>query len=139
MPNFGKKLNVTEKCKILQHLSEPGASQSSVARAVGVSRKTVQNIIANREALTTISLENVNLNRCHLKPRGNFADVDETLHDWFVTMRNAHGEVPLLEDIICQKARKIAQNLDIKDFKASRGWFRGWKERYGLKLYTVSQ
>ena len=45
------KLSVLLKLQISEKLAEPKATQSSVAKHFGVSRETIQNVIANKELL----------------------------------------------------------------------------------------
>ena len=51
--------------------------------------------------------------------------------------REKHGEVPIVESVVCAKAMRFATLLNKPDFKASKGWFTCWKNRYGLNVYKV--
>ena len=48
---MSRRLTIKEKKRILDMLDEAGATQSSVAKRMGVSRKSVYNAVANRGAI----------------------------------------------------------------------------------------
>ena len=80
---MNRKLTVLEKRKILERLSEPGATQCSVARVAGVSRRTVQNILKKRDDLFEQMNEHEAMKRCHVVPHGLFKNLDESIFQWF--------------------------------------------------------
>lgn len=132
------KLSIAQKLQILDMLEEPRATQSSVAKEFGVSRKTIQNTIANRNLLKERAGYGLNRKRCHLRIEQKFDDVNDAVYQWFMRMREKHGDIPLVESVICRKAMGFATVLGKVDFKASKGWFTCWKDRCGLSVYKVS-
>ena len=120
---MSNKLSITKKLQILQKLSKAGESQSSVAKIFGVSRKTVQNVISNKELLKQADQFGVNQNRCQLKVGQKFDDVNKATYEWFVRMREKHGEIPVVESVVCRKAIQFASILEVNGFKTSKGWF----------------
>ncbi|VDP75587.1 unnamed protein product [Echinostoma caproni] len=107
-------------------------TQTAVAKHFGVSRKTVQNVISNRTLLEERSGSGFNRKRCQLKVGQKFDEINNATYQWFIGMREKHGDVPLVEDVICWKAMEFATALGKQGFKASRGWFNCWKNRFGL-------
>ena len=132
-----KRLCIKEKKAVLDMLDQPGATQSSVAKALGISRKTVYNVVSNRAVIKDFLNTDACQERCHLKTNEKFQAVNEATLAWFTAMREKHGEFPIVESIVCKKAIEIAQKLHHLDFKASKGWFRSWSERCGIKSYKV--
>ena len=133
---YGQVIHLVE-LQILEKLAEPKATQSSVAKHFGVSRKTIQNVIANKELLRGVEIAKHSHKRCHLKVEQKYEDVSEATYQWLLQMREKHGEVPIVESVVCAKAMRFANLLNKLDFKASKGWFTCWKNRYGLNLYKV--
>ena len=39
---------------------------------------------------------------------------------------------------LCEKAKEIAEHLEIPDFKASNGWLGRWKRRYNVKKMKIN-
>lgn len=127
-----KRLPIAKKLEILQLLEEPKATQRSVATALGVSRKTVQNAITNRELINRHVSMGSSLKRCHLKIDQKFQEINEATFQWFMELREERGDVPIVERVIRNRAIYFARVLQVPEFKASKGWFRSWKNRYGL-------
>lgn len=135
---MNRKLSISQKLDILEKLNEPKASQCSVAKTFGVSRKTVQNVIMNKDLLKEHADSGLNRKRCHVTVDQKFDDVNDAVYRWFMWMRDKHGEIPIVESVICKKAMSFAASLDKPDFKASKGWFSCWEDRSGLKTYKVN-
>lgn len=132
-----RKLTVQAKLAILRRMEEPKATQRNVAKSLGVSRKTVQNVLRNRKVLTQMTTSVDSRKRYRLKQKLKYGDIDKATFEWFRRMREKHGEFPINETVVCEKALKLAAALNVEGFKASRGWFRSWRNRYGLKLFKV--
>ena len=98
-------------------LKEPLATQRSVAKCMGVSQRTIQKIIQNRELLSALSELGTSSTRCKVKTISKFVKVNEAVFDWFTRMRDKHGELPITEGIIYHKALQFADALGEKDFK----------------------
>lgn len=135
---MAKRLTIAEKAKILEKLSEPGSTQCSVAKKLGVSRRTVQNALNNATVIKQHMKSGTSLKRCHLKVDEKFGDINRATFEWFTRMREKHGEIPVIESVICHKATQFANQLQIEGFKASSGWFRSWRSRWGLSSFKVS-
>ena len=61
----------------------------------------------------------------------DFSEVNEVLYSRYVfaTSRNIYPGGPQL----CEKAKQIANQLDISHFKASNSWLARWKTRHNVK------
>ena len=135
---MNRRLSIAQKADILTQLSQPGSTQSSVARSMHVSRKTVRNIMAKQDLLRHRLQDGKSIKKCHLKVNEKYVDVNEATFLWFKKMRERHGEIPVTEMVVCRKAAEFGSKLGHEAFMASKGWFRSWKNKYGLTLYKVS-
>lgn len=66
-----------------------------------------------------------------------FQDVVGAVYAWFLQQRGA----PIPEPIILQKARQYFAEMNYGErfkFEASRGWFKGFKHRFGIRSFKVT-
>ena len=49
---------------------------------------------------------------CHVRSVGAFDGIDNAVTEWFNYMCEKHGEIPVMENIICEKALKFALKLE---------------------------
>ena len=58
-----------------------------------------------------------------------------SIANWYLlaTSRNIYPGGPQL----CEKAKQIAERLNVSDFKASNGWLARWKTRHYVKQFRV--
>uniref|UniRef100_H3A5W7 HTH CENPB-type domain-containing protein n=1 Tax=Latimeria chalumnae TaxID=7897 RepID=H3A5W7_LATCH len=118
---------LAEKVKILEMLQHPNASQSSVARALGLSQSTVSRVVKKQQEILERWNQNENPSRKRIRPYKN-ARVDEALLHWFLAARVANCPVP--GSVLMRRAQTIAMEMGVRDFKPSNGWLWRWKERY---------
>ena len=57
----------------------------------------------------------------------NSSVLNETLLKWFTS--TCGNNIPINRPFLLEKAHEFAKAFDYKDFTASTGWLRGWKER----------
>ena len=57
----------------------------------------------------------------------NSSVLNEALLKWFTS--TCGNSIPINRPILLEKAHEFAKAFDYKDFTASNGWLRGWKER----------
>ncbi|KAF4531378.1 hypothetical protein B566_EDAN019502 [Ephemera danica] len=132
-----RRLSISQKSDILAKLSEPGASQSSVAKSMNVSCKTIRNVVANQDILRRYMDSGASLKKCHLKIDEKYAHLNEATFKWFQRIREKHGEIPITEAVVCKKATEFANRFGVETFKASKGWYRSWKNKHGLNVYKI--
>ena len=58
---------------------------------------------------------------------GIYEKLNEALFKWFTSMRG--NNIPINGPILLEKAHEFSKAFDYKDFIASNGWMKGWKER----------
>ena len=57
-------------------------------------------------------------------------DMEKALFLWFSQTRT--DNIPVTDDILREKAKKIGEDLGITDFKFSNGWLCRFKARHGV-------
>ena len=57
----------------------------------------------------------------------NSSVLNEALLKWFTS--TCGNNIPINRPFLLEKAHEFAKAFDYKDFTASTGWLRGWKER----------
>ena len=93
------KLSISLKLQILEKLAE----RKSLLRNTAVSRKTIQNVIANKKLLHGVWIAKPSHERCHLKFEQMYEDVSEATYQWLLQVRKKHGE-----SVVCAKAMRLA-------------------------------
>ena len=65
----------------------------------------------------------------------NFSNINTALYSWYslACSRNIHPGGPQL----IEKARQIAEQLGVENFKGTHGWIDKWKKRYNIKQMNV--
>ena len=61
---------------------------------------------------------------------GHFPVLEQELFSWFRRKETQHAA--LTDDIICEKAKQIAEKMQIIPFKASGNWILQFKKRHGI-------
>ncbi|XP_071968305.1 tigger transposable element-derived protein 3-like [Engystomops pustulosus] len=120
---------LAEKVKILELLQQPKASQSSVARNMGLSQSTISRVMKKREEILERWNHNENPSRKRNRPFKH-AKVDEALLEWLLFAKA--NKLPISGPILMRQAEAIAQEIGCPQFKPSNGWLWRWKERYRL-------
>lgn len=134
---MNRRLTIEKKLEIIEKLTQPRATQKSVAESMGVSRRTVQKIIANRDILKKMSNVGYARKRCKVASKSKFEHINQTTFEWFKRMRDKHGEIPINESVICAKAMHFSTAFGVQGFKASHGWFRCWRNSHCLNSFKV--
>ncbi|CAI6369824.1 unnamed protein product, partial [Macrosiphum euphorbiae] len=62
--------------------------------------------------------------------------MDEWLYEWFVSVRSKN--LPISGPIIQTEAMKLAEKMNVKDFKASNGWLEKFKKWHDIVWKQVS-
>ncbi|CAK5085880.1 unnamed protein product [Meloidogyne enterolobii] len=61
-----------------------------------------------------------------------YEKIEAALRSWIKSLKKL--EIPLTGPLLKEKAKDLAQEFNIKDFKASNGWLCGFQERYSISL-----
>ncbi|XP_048006503.1 tigger transposable element-derived protein 4-like [Leguminivora glycinivorella] len=95
---------------------------------------TLRTIIKKRDDIKEKSrLGGVKRNKLKV---GKFEKLENVLVEWLHQARALN--LPISGPILCEKARKIAENLQITDFTESNGWIDRFKNRHGIVYRQIS-
>ena len=104
---------------------EKGRPNKDVASQFGIPGSTLATWKKNKEKIFD-AFENSSSKRQRVKT-GTYEKLNEALLKWFKSMRGNNS--PINGPTLLEKAHEFAKAFDYKDFTASNGWLRGWKER----------
>ena len=111
------------------------ASIFSTKMKVSISRQAVSLIKKNSK---TIDEEYSRGNNQTFKRRTvRFEELDERLSEWLLNLEEKGAAIT--DMILITKALKMAEQLNLENFKASRGWVDKFKKRHGAKLRIISR
>lgn len=133
-----RQLTIVKKKQVLDSMAEVGATQVSVARKMGISAKTVRNILNRKKEITELSVSSVTAKKFHVRVDQKYERINRAVLMWLQEMREKRGEIPIVEGAVRQKASEFASKFGVTDFKASSGWFRSWKARSRIESYKVA-
>lgn len=66
----------------------------------------------------------------------SFEQIDQKLYEWFISVRSKN--LPISGPILQTEAMKLAQKMNVKDFKASNCWLEKFKKRHYIVWKQVS-
>ena len=75
------------------------------------------------------------LKRWRIK-KGTYTDLDYLIFKWLLTLRGRN--VVVAASILKTKAKKLAENINIKGFQPPDGWLDRWENRYNVSFRKVS-
>ena len=119
-----QEVTLKVKYEALKEL-EKGRQNKDVANHYAIPGSTLATWKKNKEKIFD-AFENSSLKRQLLKTEIH-EKLNETLLKWFTSMRG--NNIPINGPILLEKAHEFSKAFDYKDFTASHGWMRGWKEK----------
>lgn len=128
-----KSFTVEQKVEIIKLVVDKKEHQSDVAKKFGLSATTVNGFITKRDKI----LEEWNRG-CIAKKKFRSPEsyaLDTALLQWFTTQRA--NNVPLSQVLLIEKAKQLAEQLRIEDFKASSGYIDRFKKRNGIIFRSI--
>lgn len=126
-------LPVSTKINIIRDAEEGHLRNRELSTKYKLSASTVTTILNNRERIKSDWVNTAaSTTRKHLTATG---PLEKALTIWFTQQRSLN--VPISGPILAEKARQMAQELGIMDFKASNGFIDRFKKRNGIVFKTV--
>ena len=128
-------MTVADKLKVIE-MGSRAISQRKIASQLNVSKTQVQAILNRKESIQ----ESVNSGNQRLDARwiGDFSkypEIDAAVYKWFVSVRKPEHRckpLPVSRSLLQARALQEAKLRNITDFKASDGWFLGWRRRHQI-------
>ncbi|OQR91038.1 transcriptional regulator ATRX-like [Achlya hypogyna] len=138
-----KELSVHEKAILIAQASRGHATNSKLAKQFGVSSATVSRILKRKaEYLVLAKANNGSSSAREDGPSrkrkfrsDSHALLNSLVYKWYSASaaRDVHVSGPMLRE----KARRLAVELDIPDFKASNGWIDNFRQRYRIASFQA--
>lgn len=130
------ELNLSQKIKLIEDLKN-GLSVRNAARKYEISVGTVSNLKKHKDLLVDKALQNQPvINHRISRLSGKSLTLDKCLYNWFAAAR--YRKIPISGTIIQEKARKVSETLEMKDFKASNGWLESFRKRHFISFKALS-
>ena len=101
-----------------------------------IPKNTLSNWIKNKEKIFKSMKAQGNKSKRRRLHRGTFANLDDFIFKWLLTVRGRNLVVSA--SILKRKAKEIAEQINTKGFQASDCWHDRWKSRYSVSFKTVS-
>lgn len=138
-------LSVNQKLELLRKL-ESGCSVSVLCQEYGVKKQTISDIRKSKDKLTQFSLNycvstsstskskssgnsGLENERKHMRVASN-QDLENAVLKWFMQLRSSGINIRGVD--LQSAAKKFADRLGVKNFKASDGWLCNFRNRHGL-------
>lgn len=130
-----KSMTISEKMALLQEIDKKTASKGILAKKYGIPNSTLSTILKNRTKIENGFYKfKENSTRKRTVTAKN-EELELKLFDFFSQLRAAN--LPITGPLLVEKAKTIANTLEITDFKGSNGWLRGFKNRFNITCLAV--
>ncbi len=126
-------LTLGEKVEIIRELirTHGTTKMSDIAKTYSISHSCISTFWKHRDKYLAMA-ENKNHSLDHRRMK-KIMPVDDPLVNWFNENR---GKFKITRKMLQDKAREIAQELELEDFKASNGWLEKFLKRRKIHLKT---
>ncbi|XP_067125996.1 tigger transposable element-derived protein 1-like [Centruroides vittatus] len=143
-----KAISIETKQEIIRR-SESGVKQCDLVKEFGLSKTTINTILSKKDTIKSAKVAKGVSKIFRVKRRSSLHDEMERLLMVWIDDRQVRGDIST-QEVICQKAKLIYDELkkntpgtssssgnEEEEFKASRGWFYGFKKRCGIHSVTM--
>ena len=128
-----KNLTLNEKKQIIEAASD-NVTQTELAKRFEVPRTTIIGIIKSKEMIQN-AIESGNASkRIRIKSSRN-EELEQAILIWFKQVRSQN--ISVIGQLLQEKAREIAAQLQISEFRASNGWLEKFLRRHSITLKSV--
>ena len=128
-------LTLKEKYSVIKEAEKhPKPDIKAIAKQFKCGKTQVYTILQKRASITEMYESNASdgIQHCSKQSRtSKYTDINDNLYKWYLmaVRKNIYPDGPILS----QQAKKIAEHLNIEDFKASNGWLEKWKAKHNIK------
>lgn len=142
MPNLRKKVVLTIKQKLtLIEKYEKGESTSKLAKEYGVGTQTVRDIIKKKrklEEFTRNCASNAGPSNRKTMKMSTYENLDSAMLKWF--KEKLSEGIPINGPMCTHQAKFFHDALGLKgNFNASSGWLARFKQRHGIRDFTLRE
>ncbi|KAH6922941.1 hypothetical protein HPB50_020280 [Hyalomma asiaticum] len=122
--------------KVLEDVDRAQESKTAIAKRHGIPKCTLSRILKDREKLEKAYNSGAFTPGRKRMRLADHEDLEKALFLWFKRARSSN--LPVTGPILEEKARDIALQMGIEDFKFSDGWLSRFKKRHGLVFRTIA-
>ncbi|CAI6365443.1 unnamed protein product [Macrosiphum euphorbiae] len=134
MTSKNKCLTLNEKIKLIESSEKDKLTVKQICELFKCGKSQVYNILKQKNE---IKEQWMNGNgRMKRKPKSNAnEEINNLTWEWFVSARAKN--IPISGPIIQTKARQIAEQMSVTEFKASNGWLESFKNRHNIVWHQI--
>ena len=131
-----KVLSLEDRMTVIT-MNRTGKSCRKIAEEYGVGKTQIQKIIKEKESIEAEIASGSYLGKKYGKVRktGN-EDLNSRIWEWFCEVRSRN--IPISGKLIQEKAKWMAAELGMIDFRASNGWLESFKRRNNIRFAVIS-
>ncbi|XP_014668922.1 PREDICTED: uncharacterized protein LOC106810154 isoform X2 [Priapulus caudatus] len=136
------QLTLEKKLEVIYMCEQHGMSTRMIAETLSsqgyrCGRTQIQNILKNRQHWIEELQRNAPLNRKRKVRRTGNAELNSLMYEW---VRETTAQMlPMSGSLLQEKARQVAVQLGLDDFKASNGWLESFRRRHSIVFGKVSE
>ncbi|XP_027850980.1 tigger transposable element-derived protein 4-like [Aphis gossypii] len=129
-------LTLSDKVKLIELKETQKLSMKELITRFKCGKTQVYDAIKNKEKIMDEWVNSKNSGKSKRVKTPSFEQIDQKLYEWFVSVRSKN--LPISGPIIQTEAMKLAEKMNVKDFKASNGWLEKFKKRHDIVWKQVS-
>lgn len=124
-------LSIKEKKDVIALFEKSNVSKTAFAKEHHIPRTTLNDILSSKQVIEEADCEG---KRKRIR-KSKFDEIEDVLVRW---LKHARAQnVPISSVTLKEKAKEIAEELNIEDFGASNGWLERFKVRHCLSFKTI--
>ncbi|KAL4126215.1 hypothetical protein QTP88_010441 [Uroleucon formosanum] len=120
-------LTLSDKVKLIKLKETQNLSTNELITRFKCGKTQVYDAIKNKENIMDEWVNSKNSGKSKRVKTPSFEQIDEKLYEWFVSVRSKN--LPISGPIIQTEAIKLAEKMNVKDFKASNETVVEWKQK----------
>ncbi|KAL4132599.1 hypothetical protein QTP88_009723 [Uroleucon formosanum] len=129
-------LTLSDKVKLIELKETQKLSTNELITRFKCGKTQVYDAIKIKEKIMDEWVNSKNSGKSKRVKTSSFEQIDQKLYEWFVSVRSKN--LPISGPIIQTEAMKLAEKMNVKDFKASNGWLEKFKKRHDIVWKQVS-
>jgi len=131
-----KALTLSDKVKLIELKETQKLSTKELITRFKCGKTQVYDAIKNKEKIMDEWVNSKNSGKSKRLKTPSFEQIDQKLYEWFISVRSKN--LPISGPILQTEAMKLAEKMNVKDFKASNGWLEKFKKRHDIVWKQVS-
>lgn len=129
-----QKLTITQKLEIVDLVKTRKFTYDQLSLKYKCSKQSISDYVRDQQKLRQAASTPGSSKRCRVR-KPAFEDLEERLYNEFLKIQKA--SIPALGSWLQERARILANEMNIVDFKGSNKWLSGFMKRYQLSLQRI--